>query len=119
MIYDELKTPTLAPRPFFTHIQMHRKMAATAPIRNTTPNTIPEMAVPLDKQNRPSAKTDTKMTLPYAALVLAMLSLANTNYLFHGRVNSIFAFVVFLWRRTTHAHIHLSLDESHPFVSQR
>lgn len=48
-MYDVLKTPTLVPRPFFTHMQMHKNMAATAPIRKTTPKTIPEIAVPLER----------------------------------------------------------------------
>ncbi len=108
-MYDELKTPTLALRPFFTHIQMHRKMAAIAPIRNTTPNTIPEIAVPLREQ-------DTKLRLTYT---WCWIHQTLTTCLFHGRINSIFAFIVFLWSQTTHAHIYLSRDGSRLFVSQR
>lgn len=33
------------------HMHRHRHKAATAPIRNTTPKTMPEMAVPLENTN--------------------------------------------------------------------
>ncbi|TNN40372.1 hypothetical protein EYF80_049461 [Liparis tanakae] len=44
-MWEVLNTSTRAPRPFFRHTHMHRNRAATAPVRNTTPNTMPEMAI--------------------------------------------------------------------------